>query len=116
MELLARDVFFPGVFDTCQVRRTAEGDVSVPITASYNHHYGLRITGASARFNKIMLTGPEDPRAESLMDGHGVAWDQPQYVVEQVKPSVSGHPVTQTITSGNGGKGSSIASKLVGPL
>ena len=33
-----------------------------------------------------------------------VAWDQPHYIVEQVKPSVSGKPTSAFITSGNGGE------------
>lgn len=30
-----------------QVRRTPEGDVSVPINACYNHHYNLYVAGAA---------------------------------------------------------------------
>eukprot|EP00040_Diaphanoeca_grandis_P019959 m.105756 g.105756 ORF g.105756 m.105756 type:complete len:792 (-) comp27674_c0_seq2:460-2835(-) len=89
-----------------QVRRTPEGDVSVPISASYNHHYTSSIKGASAEFEKVMFDGPDDPRAVGLMkDSHGmVAWDQPHYLVKQIKPSASGHPVSTTSSSANGGE------------
>merc|ERR1719428_2748536 len=49
-----------------QVRRTPNGDVSVPISASYNHHYGSTIIGAGASFRKVTLNGPSDPRLEEV--------------------------------------------------
>ena len=82
-------------------------DVSVPISASYNHHFGVTMIGESARFKKVSLTGPDDPRAEEFlkMSGHGmIPWDEPHYAVEQVKPSASGHPVQIGATSSNGGE------------
>ncbi len=82
-----------------QVRRTPDGDVSVPISASYNHHYGTTIAGAGARFEKVVLDGPSDPRAAELraFSSHGhAALDQPQYVVR------GGESVQ--IQSGNGGE------------
>ena len=36
-----------------QVRRTPDGDVSVPISASYNHHFVGAIIGEGARFRKV---------------------------------------------------------------
>lgn len=61
--------------------------MSVPISASYNHHYGLSIIGNSSRFRKIKLKGPDDPRAAEVEAmSHGVvAYDQPQYIAEQVE-------------------------------
>jgi len=88
-----------------QVRRTPNGDVSVPISASYNHHYTSQLIGAGARFRKIMLDGPDDPRAAGLRScsGHGMLnWDQPQYVVEEVKESEL--PQRQVFSSANGGE------------
>ena len=82
-------------------------DVSVPISASYNHHYGVNMIGASARFKKVMLEGPDDPRAKEFLaqSGHGmIPYDQPHYAVEQVAPSASGHPVKVAATSSNGGE------------
>lgn len=82
-------------------------DVSVPISASYNHHYGVTMIGASARFKKIQLDGPDDPRAQEFTaGGHGgpLPWEQPHYAVEQVAPSASGHPIKVAATSSNGGE------------
>lgn len=89
-----------------QVRRTADGDVSVPISASYNHHYVAQMIGAGARFKKVKLDGPADPRAASLSaSGHGhVSWDQPQYLVEKERTPSSGLPNLQQFSSGNGGE------------
>ena len=68
-----------------QVRVTPRGDVSVPISASYNHHFTSVIAGAGATFEKIKFDGPRDPRAAEyglVERSHGrVNWDEPQYVV-----------------------------------
>eukprot|EP00756_Hemistasia_phaeocysticola_P032008 Hpha_TRINITY_DN16387_c2_g1::TRINITY_DN16387_c2_g1_i3::g.62124::m.62124 len=90
-----------------QVQKTPEGDVSVPINANYNHHYTSVVIGAGARFKKVMLDGPDDPRADDLrkMSGHGmIAVDQPQYLVEEVQESALGLPQTQAFSSANGGE------------
>ena len=89
-----------------QVRQTDDGDtVSVPISASYNHHYVSQIIGDGARFRKVSLSGPSDPLAARLPKHGMVAWEQPQYVVE---PAVEGGSVGrfshQSIGSGNGGE------------
>ena len=40
-----------------QVRRLPSGeDVSVPISASYNHHYVAQVIGAGAAFEKVQLS------------------------------------------------------------
>jgi hypothetical protein len=69
-----------------QVRRTPSGDVSVPISASYNHHYTSTMIGAGARFEKIMLDGPDDPRAAGLDDRaiSFVLW--PRWITSQSSP------------------------------
>lgn len=91
-----------------QVRRTPDGDISVPISASYNHHYNANLIGASASFRKVTFKGPHDTRlkdAAKHQAGCGqVAWDQPQYVVEGPELSSRGLPTSQAIMSGNGGE------------
>ena len=91
-----------------QVRRLPSGeDVSVPISASYNHHYVAQVIGAGAALEKVQLSGPDDPRAAELlrqMGAHGVAWDQPQYLVREVAPSATGQPTSAQFSSGNGGE------------
>eukprot|EP00966_Prymnesium_polylepis_P174408 4035575-Prymnesium_polylepis.1 len=67
-----------------QVRKTADGsEKSVPISATYNHHYVASMIGGEARYKQVQLDGPYDPRAQDLVVGHGgLAWEQPQYVIE----------------------------------
>ena len=67
-----------------QVRRMPDGsDKSVPISATYNHHYVASMIGGEARYTQVQLDGPHDPRASDLMVGHGgLAWEQPQYIIE----------------------------------
>ena len=97
-----------------QVRQTPGGDVSVPISASYNHHYVSRILGAGAKFSKAKLDGPSDPRAQKLIkqSGHGmIAYEQEQYLLEDTEgdddPLISarsGLPSHQAFSSANGGE------------
>jgi hypothetical protein len=91
-----------------QVRRTPAGDVSVPISASYNHHFGSVMIGAQSSFRKVLLEGPNDPLAHQVMKhttGCGtVAWDQPQYIVDGPELSPRGLATRQQIPSGNGGE------------
>jgi hypothetical protein len=49
-----------------QVQLTADGERSVPISASYNHHYIAQISGAGRSFAKVMLSGPDDPLAAQV--------------------------------------------------
>lgn len=90
-----------------QVRRTPDGDVSVPISATYNHHFTATMIGAAARFDKVTLTGPDDPRAAALKEeSHGVlAYDQPHYVVTQVRDTTVAGAAPHTVcSSANGGE------------
>ncbi|EOD20873.1 hypothetical protein EMIHUDRAFT_469884, partial [Emiliania huxleyi CCMP1516] len=93
-----------------QVRRTSEGvEKSVPMSASYNHHWDSWLIGAEARVRKVSLSGPDDPAAADLAGrrsgcGAELPWDQPQYVVEGPEWSVRGHPTHAALTSGNGGE------------
>ena len=92
-----------------QVIKTKNGDISVPISASYNHHYVSHIIGAGASFKKVMLDGPKDPRAIKLAkeSGHGmIATSQPQYIVEQGSEpkQKQQQPYKQTFSSSNGGE------------
>ena len=81
-------------------------DVSVPISASYNHHYTNQIIGAGSKFKKVHLTGPNDPLAQDLRrkSGHGMLpLDQPVYVAEP-NPGETAEPSHQFFSSGNGGE------------
>ena len=93
-----------------QVRQTPDGvERSVPISASYNHHYVARMIGADASFRKVKLNGPNDPLAtkiakqQSGCGGH-VSFDQEQYLIEGPEFSSRGHKTNVQCSSGNGGE------------
>ena len=72
-------------YEIDQVRRAPKGDVSVPISANYNHHYTSFIVGAEASVREVHPTGPDDPLAKKVVEQQGggcgsrVSWGQPQY-------------------------------------
>merc|ERR1719399_1363351 len=62
-----------------QVRHTPEGDVSVPMSASYNHHWDSFMIGGNASFREVVVNGPDEPVVEELMRqnsgcGSNMAW------------------------------------------
>jgi len=80
-------------------------DVSVPISATYNHHYVSHVIGSKAKFRKVENVLPDSPLGKKLLkeSGHGIVnWDQPQYIVEEIKPSDV--PTHQQFSSANGGE------------
>lgn len=90
-----------------QVRKTPDGDVSVPINAQYNHHYVASMIGAGARYKKVMLSGPDDPNYEAVRKAsHGmVALDQPHYIIEELEePKIRGASSNTVCSSANGGE------------
>jgi len=68
------------------------------------------MSGAGARFKKVMLSGPDDPRAARVLkeSGHGmVAFDQPHYIAEEDAarpPTVKGAVHSLIVSSANGGE------------
>ena len=47
-----------------QVRRTPNGDVSVPITLTYNHHHDTAVVGQGSRLEKVKYD-VNDPRVQA---------------------------------------------------
>ena len=94
-----------------QVRTTADGgDSSVPISALYLHHFTGSMIGEGARYRKVTLDGPDDPRAAQLKEQSGlhgmVAWDMPHYIVEprRTQSDPTGRSSHQSFASANGGE------------
>ena len=90
-----------------QVRRTAAGDVPVPISATYNHHYVSQMIGAGKRFTKVKLSGPDDPLLSQVLGAtHGrVPWEQEQYIVEDDEGGAASALSTRhQFSSANGGE------------
>ena len=99
-------------FEMDQVRRTPEGDVSVPINVAYNHHFESTVIGGNAKFEHRTFTGPEDPRLVALLAerkvmnmAHGMPSHEEAWVVvnneELDAPSV---PSSIGLSGGNGGE------------
>ena len=83
-----------------QVRRTPAGDVSVPMSVAYNHHYGTVLLGADAALERVPASDGRVPAA-----GHGPAVDSDgtTLVVEDRNPN-STFPNSQAFFSQNGGE------------
>ncbi len=75
-------------FEADQIRRTPEGDVSVPINVAYNHHYGARLL----------------PR--TMMPGCSGLSPEPGFVDVPVEhtPSANGLPTSMIFGYSNGGE------------
>jgi len=87
-------------FEMDQVRRTDEGDVSVPISVVYNHHFESTMIGKHASFEK---TNPhEDPHAKMHDMGHGLPNEY--YAAKIDSPSSTGLPSRTDFGGANGGE------------
>eukprot|EP00039_Didymoeca_costata_P019055 m.336065 g.336065 ORF g.336065 m.336065 type:complete len:758 (-) comp17746_c0_seq1:59-2332(-) len=85
-------------FEADQVRKTPEGDVSVPINVAYNHHYGAQILSKGSRMEKVPRN-PADPRTMRLSPEPGYA-----FIPVEHTPSASGLPTSLTFGYSNGGE------------
>ncbi|CAE7469985.1 unnamed protein product [Symbiodinium pilosum] len=92
-------------FEMDQVRRTKDGDVSVPITVAYNHHFESTMVGKRAAFENALMQGPGDPRIPQK-HGHGAssAWKpgKHEWVVRERVPGEL--PSSQSFGGANGGE------------
>ena len=84
-------------FEADQVRRTPQGDVSVPITVAYNHHYGARLIGKGSRMEKVRRSETADHRAMHPGPDPG----RSEVPVEHT-PSLSGQPTSMVFGYSNG--------------
>ncbi|KAK3262691.1 hypothetical protein CYMTET_28467 [Cymbomonas tetramitiformis] len=89
-------------FEMDQVRRTATGDVSVPISVAYNHHFESTMVGSKARLQRMdvdELNGEE--KAHFLSMGHGLPKDV--WVARNLKAG-NAIPTSQSFGGANGGE------------
>lgn len=91
-------------FELDQVRRTPGGDVSVPISAAYNHHFESTMVGKHAVLEKVISTGPNDPRFRMHSSGHGMPSDTEMWTARDRGTSNSGLPTKQAFGGANGGE------------
>jgi len=92
-------------YEVDQVRRTPEGDVSVPISISYNHHFEAGMSGAKSKFEKIQFNGPHDPRIAEMEkeNGHGLPSHEHHTIIKNLAPD-NALPTSQSFGCGNGGE------------
>lgn len=77
-------------FELDQVRRTEEGDVSVPINVAYNHHFESTMAGSNAIFEKVPKAADDETSAQ-------------RWVVRDLKPG-GATPNSQDFGAANGGE------------
>ena len=91
-------------YETDQVIKSPGGDVSVPITHAYNHHYCAYMSGALSEMKQV--TGDLGIVEDRGMNNHGApSWWQ-TFMKEGVSDvsSDSGVPTSQFYSEGNGGE------------
>ena len=89
-------------FEADQVRKTPDGDVSVPINVAYNHHYGATLVGSGSAMKKVKtstLVKEGDHRAFHPSPTPGYT----DIAVEHT-PSASGAPTSLQFGYSNGGE------------
>ena len=86
-------------FEADQVRKTPQGDVSVPINMAYNHHYGATLIGKGSSMQRIRVTETADHRAMHPGPEPGFAT-----VPVEHTPSLSGQPTSMVFGYSNGGE------------
>ena len=84
-----------------QVRRTPQGDVSVPITVAYNHHHDTAVVGKGAHLVEVER---DDPRLAKAGRKHIRLSGMKAWVAEEHAPSASGLPTSAMFSDGNGGE------------
>jgi hypothetical protein len=86
-------------YETDSVRRTPDGDISVPINMAYNHHHDVYLTGKHSRMQKVRY----DPADASVP---AMARSDPEYIEipVQTSPSPQGLPTSLHLADGNGGE------------
>ena len=86
-------------YETDSVRKTAQGDVSVPINMAYNHHHDVYLTGKHSSMQKVRYD-PTDLTIPPMMRG------DPEFLEIPVEhsPSPLDLPTSIHLADGNGGE------------
>ena len=86
-------------FEVDQVRKTPEGDVSLPINLAYNHHYGATLVGSGSRMERVPYDPNDGGRTSLLTPEPG--WDT---IPVEHTPSKAGLPTSLWCGYSNGGE------------
>ena len=81
-----------------QVRNTTDGEVSVPITWTYNHHYGPNIIGQKAKIIKVLEGDPRIPQT-----GHPTLVEDGMVTIV-VDDETQPYPTSRNFNTANGGE------------
>jgi hypothetical protein len=90
-----------------QVRKNATGDgkdVSVPISAAYNHHFTATLAGAKTSLERVEFDGPMDPRRAEFEGDHSHGMPGTVYRAHQLEAGVGGVSTHLGLGGGNGGE------------
>merc|ERR1719430_882270 len=89
-------------YETDQVMRTPEGDVPVPITWAYNHHFVAYMSGAYSELQQLQGEELKNPG----MNNHGASTHYLTFKREDIEDENAGTeiPTSQFISEGNGGE------------
>lgn len=85
-----------------QVRRTPEGDVSVPINMAYNHHHNTMVIGKGASMERVPIDDSRVVAAQGKwapLSGGTHVWLPVEHT-----PSTSGAATSAMFDDGNGGE------------
>ena len=84
--------------------RTSEGDISVPITWAYNHHYVSYLVSSYSKMTELEAESGGAAKYGSLNHGAPTFWlAMPDENVEDPRPD-SHVPISQFFSEGNGGE------------
>ena len=90
-------------YEVDQVFQTKDGDVSVPITWAYNHHYISSMTGSRSRLARANPKDFSNPPYTTLYT-HTESWTPEEIVVEGDPPEIANIPKFQSYMENNGGE------------
>ena len=98
-------------FEMDQVRKTPQGDIPVPLTVVYNHHFESNLVGAKSRLEQVPITGPDDPKVAELglangygHGGHGLPdYSEGLWAVRDLAPD-NDIPTSTSLGGANGGE------------
>eukprot|EP00440_Ansanella_granifera_P035912 gb/GFBE01038957.1/.p1 GENE.gb/GFBE01038957.1/~~gb/GFBE01038957.1/.p1 ORF type:complete len:785 (+),score=142.22 gb/GFBE01038957.1/:1-2355(+) len=86
-------------YEADQVMESPEGDVSVPISWAYNHHYVSWMTGQYSEMNQV----PADPH-DTMNHGAPFVWKALEKPEAASRTTFKDVPTSQIFSEGNGGE------------
>ena len=79
-------------------------DISVPISAAYNHHFTATLAGAKTSLERVEFEGPEDPRRAEFAAESAHGLPDTVYRARKLEEGVGGVSTHLGLGGGNGGE------------